>query len=445
MASPWRRSPTFISYFIAHLFLSSSLALAAISPEEFLSSAAAGAFKAGNYDEALKGFQTLLDKYPGELTILRYIGITYDRLEQYDQAVATFRKGLAIEPNNPALNYFLGVTLMKKKDPEPAKEAFEKASRLAPGTLYEKQAREYVAAINQQKSQDEPVGIPGRWDFLGLFGFQYDDNVLSAPREVKGNRAAFRLVEYVSAGFEFPKQSPWRVRLDLATYQNQHLEGGLNRFNLSTYQPGAELSYVTTIWQMPVSPSLRYDFNTALLKGHKFSQSHSVTARVDSLLSERWIVSPYYRFTVDHFEQEGYDPRFSSRDAKNHAGGAMLYYLFWQRRAHVRVGYEFASNEAEGRNFDTRSHKGIVGFTVPLFAEINFDFGGEFSWDRYNAFHSVGEDRHTGQQIYSATLSRGFWNVLFISLAYQHTFANSNYAALEYKRNIVGLTTAVKF
>lgn len=440
----WLRS-LFLGCLVALPLFLSTAASAAISPEEFLSSSAAAAFKAGSFDEALKGFQALLEKYPDDPTLLRYIGITYDRLERYDQAVATFRKGLSIAPNNPAIRYFLGVTLFKKKETEPATEAFERAIRLAPGTLYEKQAREYIQAINKQKSQDEPTGLPGRWDFLAQFGFQYDDNVLSAPKRGSGNRDAFRLVEYLAGGFEFPKGSPWRIRLSFDTYQNQHTEGRFHDFNLSTLQAGLEMGYITTVGAVPVYPTLRYDFNASLLKGRTFSQSHSITARVDSALGERWIVSPLYRFTVDEFRGEGYDPRFSSRDAKSHSGGAMLYYLFWNRRAHIRLGYEGAGNRADGSNFNFASHKGIVGFTIPLVEEVTFDFGGEFSRDRYNDFRGLRGDRRTTQRVYSVSLSRGFWNFLFVSFAYQYTLADSSYSALDYKRNIAGLTVAVKF
>jgi tetratricopeptide (TPR) repeat protein len=444
-SATWWFGSLLLAYLVALPFFLSTAAFAAISPEEFLSSSAATAFKAGSFDEALKGFQTLLEKYPDDLTLLRYIGITYDRLERYDQAVATFRKGLSIAPNNPAIHYFLGITLFKKKEAEPATEAFERAIRLAPGTLYGKQAREYVQAINKQKSQDEPVGLPGRWDGLAQFGFQYDDNVLSAPNRGSGNRDSFRLVEYLAGGFEFPKDSPWRTRLGFATYQNQHTEGRFHNLNLSTLQPSLELGYITTVGAVPVYPTLRYDFNAGLLNGRNFNQSHSITARVDSALGERWILSPSYRFTVDEFREEGFDPRFSSRDAKSHSGGATLYYLFWNRRAHIRLGYEGTDNRADGSNFNSVSHKGIVGFTIPLVAEVNFDFGGEFSRDRYNDFHGLGGDRRTTQRVYAASLSRGFWNSLFVSLAYQHTLADSSYSALDYKRNIAGLTVAVKF
>ena len=436
-----------VTFFFACLLLSSSLALAAISPEEFLSSLAASAFKAGEYEEALKGFQALLEKYPGDLTILRYIGISYDRLEQDEEAVATFRKGLALDPKNAALHYFLGGTLFKMRDSKQATEAFRKAIELAPGSLYTKQAQQYLEAMNQQMSQDEPTGGPKRWDLLAQVGFQWDNNIPSAPRRrslFPGPHEGFRATEQFSAGYQL-KYSGWAARIGFSTYQSQHTEGRFNDLDLSTYQPSFEVSYVTTLAEMPVSPSLRYEFNDTLLKGDHFSKSHSVTAKVDANVVGNWIISPFYRFTVDKFQQEGFDPRFSSRDAKNHVGGATIYYLFWQRRGNVRFGYEFQRNGAKGANFDLSGHKGTVGLTVPLIAEINFDFSGELSGDRHPHFRGVIGDPRTRQQVYSASLSRGFWNLLFLSLSYQYTLANSKYGPLEYDRNIVALTGAVKF
>ena len=446
-----RPMPHFLVWAIV-LFSASSIHAAAISPEDFLASPAARAFKAGKYEEALKGFQALLTAHPDDLTILRYIGITYDRLEQYEQAVATFKKGLALDARNPPLYYFLGVSLFKMRQSSQAAEAFHKAIELAPTSLYAKQAQQYLETINQQRSQAEPTGGPKRWDLLAQFGFQWDSNIPAAPTrgsglfpKFTGPREGFRAIEQIAAGYQFLKYGPWAARIGFSTYQSEHTESSFHKFNVSTYQPSLELSYVTALWEMPTSPSLRYEFIDTLLKGEHFSKSHSVTAKVDANVANDWIISPFYRFTVDGFKEEGFDPHFSSRDAKNHAGGATIYYLFLQRRANVRLGYEFQSNKAKGANFDFSGHKGTAGLTLPLIAEINLDLSGSLSGDRSNHFRGLRGDRRTTEQVYSVSLSRGFWDLLFLTLSYQHTFDNSNYADLEYRRNTAGLTAALKF
>jgi len=428
-----------------------AVVLAAIDSQEFLASDGAAAFKAGRFSEALLGFQALLDKFPGDTTVLRYIAITYDRVERYDDAIATFRKALAIEPKSAALRYFLGVTLFKLRRTRQAADEFRAVVELAEESLYAKQARQYIEAINQQRSQDEPAGGIKRWDLAAALGFQWDDNIAAAPERGSGlfpsarGGGGFRGVEQFSAGYKFVHSGPWSARAGLSGYLSQHGAERFRKLDLSTFQPGVEISYVTALAGRPLSPSLRYDFNAALLNGRAYSHSHIVTAKADANFAEDWIASPFYRFAADDFREEGFNRRFSSRDAANHSGGAALYYFFWQRRANARAGYEYHRNEARGDNFDFTGHKGSAGLTLPLFADINLDIDAAVTVDRYNRFRGTKGDRRTTGQIYSASLSRGFWNVLFLTASYQHTIDNSNYADLEYRRNIAGLTVAVKY
>jgi hypothetical protein len=419
-----------------------------ISPDPFLASPASLAFKAGRFEEALAGFQALLKEYPDDLIILRYIAITYDRLEHSQGAVAAFEKALALDAKNPALHFFLGETLVKMQEVKKAEEAFRRAMELGPDTLYAERAKQYLETMEQQTAHEEKAGNPKSWDLFTQVGFQFDDNVPLAPRKKElftgPDREGFRATEFLAAGYQLAQVGGLTGKVDFSSYQSQHPERDLNDFNLSTYEPSLTLGYDTTLWGMAISPSLRYDFKDVLLKGDAFSQSHGVNARVNVCVTDNVILTPFYRLSVDRFDDDGFDPKISSRDAVNDPVGLNTAFLFMEGQGQVRTGYEYQQNMAEGSNFDSVGQRGSVGFSLPVVEEIRLDVNGQYSVEK--SFHFEGpRDRRTKQQAYSAELSRSFWDRLSVTFSYYYTFADSNYAELEYIQGIFNFNVSVSF
>ena len=72
------------------------------------------------YDEALRQFQTVMSlQDDGSVPLrdlYREIGVVYFRLEQYDDAIATWQTGLRFAPNDPSLLNNLSIALPAKGD-----------------------------------------------------------------------------------------------------------------------------------------------------------------------------------------------------------------------------------------------------------------------------------------------------------------------------------------
>ncbi len=64
-----------------------------------------------------------------------YLGQAYNNLGQIDRAIATWERGLAINPNNAALHYVVGLAYAKKDDKKKAASHFAAAYSIR--TLYE--------------------------------------------------------------------------------------------------------------------------------------------------------------------------------------------------------------------------------------------------------------------------------------------------------------------
>ena len=327
------------------------------------------AFKARQYDLALAEFQKLAAAQPRDALILRYLAITLDRLGRYEDAILVFQQALALTPENPALHFHMGATYYNARSGELAQASFHRVLQLAPASLYGERAREYLEALTQQRVQLQPAGAPRPLNLYIQGGLQYDSNIPAAPRDSSfftGERSGIRMFEYLYGAYRFLRESGWAGSIEASTYQAQYPDSAFSKFRLSTYSPGASLQRTTTLWNLPLIASLKYEFRTVLLDGDTYSRSHALTAGTQIGFTRGTTTHFYYRYTRDIFANKGFDPALSSRDADNHVLGLAQVWYFADRKGQVRVGYEFQDNASEGVNFRMKGHKFSVGGTVPV-------------------------------------------------------------------------------
>ncbi|NTV35828.1 MAG: tetratricopeptide repeat protein [Anaerolineaceae bacterium] len=104
----------------------------------------------GQLTNAAATWARLIDEYPsaerGYLALF-LSGITYYRLENFDQAKLTFQRNLvlAVSPEERAsARFWIGKTLLAKNDPAGAKQAWEQAYQEDPTGYYSERARELL-------------------------------------------------------------------------------------------------------------------------------------------------------------------------------------------------------------------------------------------------------------------------------------------------------------
>jgi len=416
----------------------------AIPAEEFLASAPAQAFKAGRYAEALAGFERLLETHPDDTTVLRYIGLSRYRLGDYRGALEVYSRALEVDSDNVAALFFMGPALLQLGDREGAVAAFRRVLGLAPDSEYGRRARRYLEGLGQAESERrrEPEGR--RWTLFVQAGVQYDDNVAAAPDGDPAKDGAVRVFESLSAGYRLLERGPWRLRAHGSTYLSQHLEADVDEFDLQSYDGSLQARRVARVGERPLALSLRYTFGADLLEGELFSLSHGLRTEVTAGLTGHTTTELFHELTFDAFEEDGFAPSFSSRDAVLNAAGAKHYWFFAERRHYVWGGYRFEYNEAEGRNFDYRAHQGSVGGSATLPWELRLDLSGTYRHEDYPDFAGP-EERETDRFAYSVAVSRPLWRGLTLSVSYKYIDERSTISALEFDRQIVTAVMGYRF
>ena len=428
--SPWHASPGF--------------AAETIGADAFLASPAAAAFKQGQFEQALEGFEALLADYPGDPVILRYIGIALDRLERYQEAVEAFQKGLERAPDNAVLNFFLGISSFKLRDVDGAVAAFRNVVAVAADTAYGKRAHEYLQAIERQRASKQRPGAPRRWDLFAQIGSQYDSNVTASPDFADGDRNSLRFYESLSGGYDIFRGGPWRLRAEASTYHSQHIDRPLDDLDLNAFNGAIVLSYSDTIFGRPITPSLRYGWGGVMVGGNMFNDTHSLQTSISVNPTDNTLTRLSHEFSVDSFRERGFDPDISSRDAWANTLGLTQYLFFDRGRHYVWGGYRFRLNDADGVNFDYHTHTGQAGVSVALPYRFRLDANGEYSYQLYDHFVTPFA-RRAARMTYSAALSRPLWDGLNLSLGYNFTDEDSNFSVLEYDRDLLTLSMGYRF
>jgi tetratricopeptide (TPR) repeat protein len=370
------------------------------------------------------------------------VAITLDRLGRYEEAIAAYRRALAVQPDDAATHFHLGTTCYKSGATDLAEASFRRALALAPDSLYDHFSRRYLDALAQQRAQAQRPGAPNLFSLYAEAGVQYDSNIPAAPDDpslYQGKHGGVRVVEYVSAELRFLRRPGWLGSLEASTYQAQYPDSAFEAFDLSTYGAGLLLQRDTTLGSLPVTALAKYGYSWVYLDGDPYSGSHQATVSFQ-LDEARWTATNvYYRYTRDDFEDEGFDPAISSRDADNHAVGITQILYFADRRGQVRLGYEYQDNRADGLNFDFQGHRVSVGATVPLPWEAQGELNAEYAHEEYPDFQGPVR-RKTDRWTVGGNLSRWLFPKILLRLTGQWTSETSSYRALEYDRWVVGLS-----
>lgn len=415
------------------------LDISAYAQVQLVDTEAGQAFKAGDYEKALHEFSLLLNEYPEDsVIILRYMGLCYHRLEKYDDAVKAYEQALEIDPQNAPVMFYMASTYFKISNTVKSKELFQNVITIAPESLYSGWAGRYIQAIEQQETVYERPGGPRFYEVFLQVAPQLDFNVPEAPDNSNAfsDDESFRFTEYASLGLRTKQLGNWFLGADFSTYQSQNTKDELRKFNLSTFNISPYVNYTTTILGKPFSPVLRYNFNYALLDYDSYSNSHSISATLNTAFTESTLTVPFYRITFDDFNDEGFDSALSSRDATNNALGLLQYIFFMERALNVWIGYEYQNNNADGLNFNFNGHRITGGVSTPVYWGIRADLSAEYAREDYPDFQGP-RDRETNRGSFFGRITRNIKGPIYGAFSYSYTNEDSNYSVLEFDRHIL--------
>jgi tetratricopeptide (TPR) repeat protein len=211
----------------------------------------------GRHQEAICLYSFVLERKPDHIESLRYRGLSFGELRQFDKALADFTNAIRLAPYNADLRRGQGIVYGRMKQHAKELEAYNEAIRLAPDNADNWAARggANFALRHYDKSLDDANEClrlnpkhAGGWNNRGITYFKlerFDDAISDlseairlAPKKTDhfSNRgsAYFSSKKYQQAIDDFTEA----IRLDLRSARNHHLRG-LARGAISQFEDAA--------------------------------------------------------------------------------------------------------------------------------------------------------------------------------------------------------------
>lgn len=148
------------------------------------------AFEKGDFQEARKQFQAILDAHPKDATALHMLGVIYTDLKEYDLAQTLISRSIAYAPEDAAAHVSLGNVYQAQKQLTRAMKCYEKAVQIDPenfnaqnnlGVLYKHKERfEESIACHKKSIYLKPSSVVAHCNLASALieAGEYDDALI---------------------------------------------------------------------------------------------------------------------------------------------------------------------------------------------------------------------------------------------------------------------------
>jgi tetratricopeptide (TPR) repeat protein len=374
---------------------------------------------------------------------------------QYTDALNAFVRAVEADPNDADAQYALGTALAKLERWDEAEAAFERAARLRPGFAQAIEARDMArkhiglgldTREATEVAEGEPTVSRKRWELHATTGFQYDSNVVLAPRgHTRGGVSERGDEAFIFSGggrYDVIDREDALLRVEYDLYQTLHLE--IDDFDFRSHRGRATGSYAVVPWLWIGAQS---GYNHFTLGNHSYLSEPFVMPFL-SYIGGNWGVAQLsYRYAHDTFLS---DPFHDVRDGPtNQVSLSQTFYLGGARA--LTFGYTWGNENPErsaGNDYELVFNQGWIDYTFPLWWDIQADLMYLYRYDDYtepNSTVNFTKTRSDNEHHMFASFKRPITEHLSTSLVYFGTVNPSNIQIFDYRRNVVALLLTVSY
>ncbi|MEE8113108.1 MAG: tetratricopeptide repeat protein [Nitrososphaerales archaeon] len=416
------------------------------------------------YDKAEPLLRHVYQSEPKRQNLGYYLGFMEYRKKEYREAVRFFRNTVPSDDNFAQLTrFYSGLAMSALGFPKEAKAEIEEALRLQPVSPLVAPAQRFGELLDKKAEEER------RFTGELRFGVFYDTNVAVVP-----NASSDLVAQTIRGDFKDPESPGELISINLSyTYLKtldwegtasyrlfQTFNNSLPGFNNQSHTPTIGIvnrgAIKSPFGKLPYFAGLQYTYDFITLGNTRFVQ--------------RWIVNPYFslaenswnltnlqfRFQVKDFFNDSAVVNREVRDALSYMIGPTHFFLFDQGRHYLKLGYQYDSEDAVGKNWTYWGNRLLAGlqYTLPWW-DLKYRFDLDFHWRNYKNFHSLlptgagfTKKRSDYERVFFTSLSKDFVikSLNFtVSMDYLFDNSKSNLAAFDYDRHVVTTSIAWKF
>lgn len=414
-----------------------------MAAKDFMRSEPARDFSSGKFEKALAGFEALQIRFPEEPLIQRFRGLALMKLGKKEEAFAAFDQGVKKFPDNIAMRYYLAESLVGLGKMEEARHSLQ--------TVIEKDAGTYRAKAEQMifyTLQGQAPPKPKPWTVYISNGYEYDTNATyraDDPEErVPGDQNSGRYSSIFSGTYQFYQKGRHTVTGD--GFYAQSLYDDF--INLNTYTPGGGVSLLSgfSLFNRPAYLNLREGQSLTYLKDVVYLWSNTLSPSFIYMVSRMFKTTLGYRWSYNDYTNDGTAPSYTNRDGNAHTATILnTHYLNDTRKLYYSFGYDFDYANTKGVNYQKYGHalRGLVH--APLFEKVEGELSYIFKESDYPKYGYSGPKRLDDVHTLTITLSRPIRTWLILNGLYIFENARSKNNAYQYFKHVFGVKINIQY
>jgi tetratricopeptide (TPR) repeat protein len=391
----------------------------------------------GDYRMAVKSLREVVEKAPDDPEANYYLGVALNRLSE-KEAETVLKRSLMETPDNPYVNFELGLYYFGKEIDAEAGDYFENVLMLAPASEYAALAREYLQRIEEK-------GREKRWELNFLTGMQYDSNVIvvgDGPLPVGITRKSdWNGLISMRGSYSLIKDANMEMTAGYSLYQTLHTR--LDDFNVTQNLFDISLSYGIT---PNVKVQAAYSFEHLLLGGHQYDYAHIISPSLLLNCREWGTTTIDYRYRTTTYSNFGAFTTNTDRNGDNHYAG-FTHTVPVGKSSSFRGGYSHDEDLTRAGFWDYHGDRVAIGFRASLPFDSLAEISGEYYHKRYAGGDPSfpGVTRDDSQYTASATLMRMLTKTFTLMAMEQYTRNRSNIGTFDYARAVTSLFINARF
>ncbi len=404
-------------------------ALAQIDPAGAEARLGVRAFEEGRFEDALQALSELARQYPDDPIVLRYLGLTYLRLDRPAEAAAV----LARAKGDSTALYALGVAEARLGHVEAARAVFRRVIEEASSSADAERARAYLdnladAGEAAPRAESEPLARARASALTLRAGLQYDDNVPPLAPGDPRPRASPRAIVSAEGYEDLWTDGGWRLRAEGIGTAARALNTALRRFDLVDLEAALDAGYSTELAGIGARPGLRYGLQPTFEGGRLANIGHLVTTSLALSPADSWVTSLAHLAQFSPFVDQSVDVGGRETGGLLQSLRLLQYYLPTGGDYQLYGGYSYEWNDASDPNASYSGSRFTLGGALGLSHGLRLDGRLEAYGHDYPRFEPVPRRQSQGW-LMEAFLSLELDQSYTVSAGYQRAMEDSNIPA----------------
>ena len=398
------------------------------------------------FTKALEVVDGLLKKHPNDPLLLRYKGLTLDKLSRHKEAVVVYRQILAQNPQQVPTHLFLGLAYARAG-------LYADAEHELLWVMEQSQTEEYRHWAQAQRAHlqelEKKTGheIKKKPYLEGKVGVSYDSNPLFLPKDKSlSSRSRKEGIDYsadLTVGYPLVLQHDARLDVLYLGETVQH-DRGARQVDFTSQGVAVDAKQRHFFGPRPWLFGERYDFRTEFLRSDLFAVIHRILLSLDTSFWHRTRTQFYTRASYSNYGPDGSNPPRTSRDGFREGLSVVQYFYTHNFRRYFFVKEEVSFAQARGKNFDRSGSLTYFGIHTPVdfLRRTDLDLATGLDYGTYPQFSSLStldtnERRDLRVDVYAA-LTHHWKPNLATRVFYRFIDSFDGNDLFSYKRHLAG-------